>query len=239
MRRETLALIVPVRNEARQLPSFLAGVQALRARLEWRLELIVVDDASTDGTANLLAVPREGVTVLTLPRHAGQHRALLEGIAFALGREQVGLLATIDADLDPPPVALLRLLPHVTTHDLVVGRRCMRERSLGRIVISALFRLLCNALVGSPLRDHGSMCRVFTREVAARCLQLRRMGTCVAALTLLAASRPTEVPLEPSSSPRRSRYSFWGIARVGLDMLLMVVRVRLRGIRPPRPGAAP
>jgi len=89
-----VSIVVPARNEKDLLPSCL---QALRAQdYECPLEIIVVDNGSSDGTGDVARA--FGVTVVTESRHGYVH-ALASGFAAATG----DIVATTDADTMPPP----------------------------------------------------------------------------------------------------------------------------------------
>jgi hypothetical protein len=107
-----------------------------------------------------------------------------------------------------------------------VGGRTLRTRTKGRSAASWFLRVVCRRLSPAPITDHGSMFRLFSRSVATRCVELQWLGSCLAGLSLLAASNPVEVPLPPSSSRRSSRYTWLGLGRVAADTLLLWARAR-------------
>ena len=104
-----VSVVVPVRNAAADVPRLLDALAAL----EWpddRLERIVVDNGSTDGTAD--AVARPGITVL-LESKPGSYAARNRGIAAATG----DWIAFTDADCAPRPDWLRRLLADPVPQD--------------------------------------------------------------------------------------------------------------------------
>jgi dolichol-phosphate mannosyltransferase len=119
-------------------------------------ELIIVDDGSPDGTADLAesystTVP---VRVVRRPGKAGLASAVLAGFAQARG----DVLVVMDADLSHPPEAVPRLSAAIAEGeaDLAVGSRYVRgggmqDWPLRRRVVSRVACLLGNALV--PVRD--------------------------------------------------------------------------------------
>ena len=126
--------------------------QALVAR-EW--ELIIVDDGSPDGTADLAEsyAPAHPVRVVRRPGKAGLASAVLAGFAQARG----DLLVVMDADLSHPPEALPRLVDAIANGaDLAVGSRYVKgggtaDWPLKRRVVSRAACLMGNVLV--PIRD--------------------------------------------------------------------------------------
>ncbi len=117
-----LSIIVPTYNERGALPELLRRLHAtfLQARLDG--EIIVVDDASPDGTAALAdeLAARYPVRVLRRPGKLGLASAVLDGIKLARG----DLIAVMDADLSHPPEALVPMLRAIEDGaDLAVGSR--------------------------------------------------------------------------------------------------------------------
>ena len=120
---------------------------------EW--ELIVVDDGSPDGTADLAEsyAPVHPVRVVRRPGKAGLASAVLAGFAEARG----DVLLVMDADLSHPPEAVPRLVSAIQDGaDLAVGSRYVKgggteDWPLKRRVVSRAACLLGNVLV--PVRD--------------------------------------------------------------------------------------
>ena len=109
-----LSVVVAARNEKDRLPALL---DALAAQTHPHVEVVIVDDASTDGTgaiARRWAEGREQARVLhiTDPAEPRKKRALTRGVEAA----HHDLLAFTDADCRPPPTWLARLARLHTTH---------------------------------------------------------------------------------------------------------------------------
>src|SRR5262249_54570153 len=93
-------VVIPVHNEALTIASVVLAARAY-------LPVIVVDDASDDGSGQLAAAA--GAIVLTLPRHAGKGAALRCGFAAAL-RYSADTVVTLDGDGQHDPQDIPRLL---------------------------------------------------------------------------------------------------------------------------------
>jgi dolichol-phosphate mannosyltransferase len=177
-----LLVIVPTYNEAANLPRLAAALLALdleaAAPEGARLRLMVVDDASTDGTGRIaddLAA-----------RHPGRvevyHREAKEGLGrayiAAFGRALAGgaeLIAHMDADLSHDPARLPAMLDAIRDADLVIGSRYTaggavdRDWSWYRKLLSwSANRLVVPAVLGIPVRDATSGYRLWRREALAR-----------------------------------------------------------------------
>jgi len=121
--RPDLSLVIPAYNEARRLPATLAALQTFLATRPWRVEIVVVDDGSTDGTpaaARGAALPTSCLRVVSLGTNQGKGAAVKRGVAEARGAH----IAFVDADL---PYAFdgfdraMERLAHGA--DLVIGGR--------------------------------------------------------------------------------------------------------------------
>lgn len=164
-----LTVVVPAFNEATRISDTIAELrEALREIAVDGVELIVVDDGSTDATA--AAAEAAGAdTVLRLDRNRGKGAAVRAGMAEASGRTA----AYTDADLSYPPDQILVLLTevergsrfvagsrkHVETVTLIKGRR-LREVS-GRV-----FNLLSRLVVLGRYRDTQCGLKAFEAEAA-------------------------------------------------------------------------
>src|SRR2546423_11661124 len=108
-RLELLSVVVPLRDEEATVRELCRRVDAALAGVPF--ELILVDDASADGTAELLdeladADPR--LRVLHLSRNFGHQAALTAGLEHARGEA----VAMLDGDLQDPPELLPQMLAH-------------------------------------------------------------------------------------------------------------------------------
>jgi glycosyltransferase involved in cell wall biosynthesis len=161
-------LVLPTYNEAATLDELVR--RALTASPE--LDVLVVDDASPDGTgeiADALARETPRVRVLHRPAKAGLGRAYVAGFRLALeGGYEVA--CEMDADLSHDPADLPRLLAALAGADVAVGSRYVpgggtRGWSRGRLVLSRAGTLYARMLLGLPLTDATSGFRCYRRAV--------------------------------------------------------------------------
>src|SRR5881392_308463 len=126
----TLSIVIPIWNEERRLAALLAGLDADADRVASELELdlvevIAVDDGSTDRTADLLAEYDglgERFRVLRTPRNRGKGAAVRDGMLAA--RSDLALMT--DADLSTPLGELALLLAAVRNGtDVAIGSRAL------------------------------------------------------------------------------------------------------------------
>lgn len=108
-----VSVVVPARNAATLLPRLFAALD--RTALDGPWETVVVDDASTDATADLAA--EWGASVVRLPSQSGPAAARNAGVAAA----RAPLIAFTDADCEPTPEWLPALVRALGEADLASG----------------------------------------------------------------------------------------------------------------------
>jgi glycosyltransferase involved in cell wall biosynthesis len=110
---------IPVYNEARHVESVLHEVRRYSPRI------LVVNDGSTDGTADILA-RQQGLEVITHPVNRGYGAALISAFAYAR-RQPIDVLITMDCDGQHEPSRIPVLLEAIHDADLVSGSRYLRD----------------------------------------------------------------------------------------------------------------
>jgi dolichol-phosphate mannosyltransferase len=126
----SLSIIVPTYNEAENIPELLNRIEGtLRGE---SFEIIVVDDNSRDGTADLVEELGEkygNVRVLRRPGRLGLGSAVVDGVEVADG----DMIAVMDADLQHPPELLPRMLEKADEgSDVVVASRYVKGGGVER-----------------------------------------------------------------------------------------------------------
>ena len=159
-----LSVVMPVYNERETIDEIIARVLAI----PMRVELVVVDDCSTDGTrAHLAELQKQyGFTLLLQPRNQGKGAALRRGFAAATG----DIVAIQDADLEYSPEEFPRLAELIIDGraDVVYGSRFLGSHRvflfthyLGNLVLT----LVTNVLYNTMLSDMETCYKVMRREV--------------------------------------------------------------------------
>ncbi len=121
MAQPTVSIVVPTYREAENLPYLIDRIAQVKQRCDLDLELLIVDDDSKDGTAELLAARSEDwLRLIVRTADRGLSQAVLEGLRTAKG----DVLVCMDADLSHPPESLPAMLEKVQQGaDFVVGSR--------------------------------------------------------------------------------------------------------------------
>jgi dolichol-phosphate mannosyltransferase len=152
-------------NVRRLLPDLLC--------LDDHLVVVVVDDASPDGTATAVeevasAFPGR-VQLVSRPAKLGYGSAFVAGFRTAL-RGDPDAVVSMDADFSHDPRALPDLLSGLATHDVVIGSRYLAgvrilNWSLWRLVLSRAANAYVNLLLPAPVADRTSGYRAYRSEV--------------------------------------------------------------------------
>ncbi len=101
----SLSIVVPAYNRGKSLAKCLEHLK--RMEYPFRVQIIVVNDASTDQTKEFLR-NQKGITTINLEKNGGKANAINTGLAKAKGE----LIAVVDGDSYPNPDCLLRMVPH-------------------------------------------------------------------------------------------------------------------------------
>jgi len=168
-----ILVVVPTYNEAENLPLFVPAV----LKQDPRIQILVVDDDSPDGTGKIaedLRTETGRVHVLHRPNKLGLGAAYRAGLAEAL---ELGadLVIQMDADFSHPPDVIPLMLKEIETHDVVLGSRYLNGITvvnwpIERILLSYFGNLYARKITGLPITDATGGFRCMRRQI------LERMG---------------------------------------------------------------
>ena len=167
---DRILVIVPTYNEAENLPQIVPEI----LRQDPRLEVLVVDDNSPDGTGDLadrMAQTKTRVHVLHRQAKEGLGRAYLAGFQWGLEQGYQAMFE-MDADFSHDPAFLPRFLVAIEDADLVLGSRYATGVNvinwpISRLLLSLGANLYARWITGLPLSDSTGGFKCFRREVLA------------------------------------------------------------------------
>ncbi len=161
-------VVIPTYHEAENLPLLVPEVLAQ----DDRLEILVVDDDSPDGTGKLadeLAGANPRVHVLHRSQKQGLGAAYRAGFARALELD-ADIVVQMDCDFSHPPSVLPEMLREIETHDVVLGSRYLNGITvvnwpIERILISYFANVYSRAITQLPITDTTGGLRCIRREL--------------------------------------------------------------------------
>jgi glycosyltransferase involved in cell wall biosynthesis len=155
-----LSVLMPVYNEEETLAEVVRRV----AEVDLEMEIIIVDDCSTDGTPEVLSsLKQEGLVVLTHDVNRGKGAAIRTALAAASGDAVI----IQDADLEYDPADFARLVaPFVEGRASVVyGVRSLSEQKWLMRLGNRVLTVVTNVLYGSDLRDMETCYKLISKEI--------------------------------------------------------------------------
>jgi glycosyltransferase involved in cell wall biosynthesis len=225
-----VSVVMPVYNERDNVEPAVREVLGVLDALDRPGELIVVDDGSSDGTAEVLAGLHSETTplrVVRLRRNFGQTAALSAGIERARG----GSIVLIDGDQQNDPADIPRLLDALARgYDVVSGWRADRKDALLlRRIPSHCANALISRVTGVALHDYGCTLKAYD---AALLSSLRLYGDqhrFIPALASMSGARVLELPVNHRPRTRgSSKYGISRLPRVLADLLTVKFLLRYR-----------
>lgn len=161
----TLSVVVPLFNEAENLPKLIQAFDRLRSSLQpVNMELIFVEDGSADNTFELAAqIARETpwVTTIKFARNYGSHAAAAAGLSACTGDCAV----FISADFQDPPELIPKMLEEWKKGFKLVWAAHTNDDSRGSGLFSALYHKIFNYVVSVPVVEGGVDFALVDREI--------------------------------------------------------------------------
>ena len=158
-----VTVIVPALNEQATIAEVVDRLLAL----DLKLQVVVVDDGSTDGTTAILEGYGDRITVIRNQTPSGKGRAVRSGIDYAHGK----VIVIQDADLEYFPEEIPRLVKPILdgVYGVVYGTRFAKgmhpEMALPNKLVNVLLRATVKLLYGRRLTDEATCYKAFRRDL--------------------------------------------------------------------------
>lgn len=193
MPQPRLSVVVPVYNEAAAVVAAIEGARERLEALDTTWEIVVVDNASTDGTSGLIVplLSDERILLLRNERNRGKGHSVRRGMLRARG----ALRLHCDADCIPSFASLPRMLERLEGADVVVGSRLApgaavgRRQPLRRRVVGRAFVGLCRLVLREPTRDLFCGFKLWRADAAVAAYERTRLDGWVFDAETLAMAR--------------------------------------------------
>ncbi|MDE7241142.1 glycosyltransferase family 2 protein [Desulfovibrio sp.] len=227
-----ISLIIPVYNEEGSLPGLFAAIEQAATKLP-ELEVILVDDGSSDSSAELLAAQAQKdprFKVLALAVNRGQTAAIQAGIDHASG----DTLVFMDSDLQNDPADIPRLLEKIDEgYDVVSGwRKDRKDNPIKRNFPSRVANALISGISGVRLHDYGCTLKAYRRRALKDVRLYGEMHRFIPIYASWQGAKVAEIPV--THHPRRHGASKYGLERIFKVLLdLLVVKFLSRYLTKP------
>ena len=214
------SFVVPLFNTGDSLPLLMDAFRDLTVEGGW--ELVLVDDGSTDGTAEraMRSLPdlNGHVTLVEMARNFGEHAAVLEGYRHARG----SFVVNLDDDLQNPLSEALKLVARLreTNAEVVYSRFEEKHHHWLRNLGSRAANLIASLVLNKPLGLYLSSFRALRRELVLRIIEYRGPYPYIDGLILGATNRIKTLTV--AHAPRavgRSTYTWRKLVQLALNLL--------------------
>ncbi|MBI4407070.1 MAG: glycosyltransferase family 2 protein [Candidatus Kerfeldbacteria bacterium] len=223
-----LTIVVPAYNEAKRLPATLAQLEWYARRVQFAIQIIVVDDGSVDGTKQVVEQGKyPHVQVVSLEKNAGKFAAFRAGVLQA----NSDWILLYDADGATPITVLDQWLPELEQYDGLLGSRQVAgahitvQQSFPRQVLGRTSYRVIRLLTGVTYRDTQCGFKLFRTNLVKKAVQQMRLTRFAGDVELiyllqLLGARLKEMPVEwhdvPNSKVKLGDYfnSFVDIMRI-------------------------
>jgi dolichyl-phosphate beta-glucosyltransferase len=173
------SIVIPAFNESGRIPATLESVISCIRASAWDAEVIVVNDGSTDATAQLvreIARKAPEIRLIENPGNRGKGYSVRNGILQAQGE----IVMFTDSDLSAPIIEAERLFAAIAAGaDIAIGSRWLESgrqthrQPLYRQVFGRCFNLVCRMVMNLPFADTQCGFKAFTRSAAQTVFQLQ------------------------------------------------------------------
>ncbi len=207
------SLVIPMFNEEGNAGLLIDKIR--NAMTGFRYALILIDDASSDGTVKEIKEKNDpNVVLIELKKNYGQSSAMMAGFDYASG----DYVITLDGDLQNDPTdipAMVELLEN-GNYDLVVGKRQKRKDSSIRTIPSKIANFIIKKTTKLNISDQGCALKVFTKDTAK---ELNLYGENHRFISLMAHLNGAKIAEMPVKHHARQ----FGVSKYGMNRTFKVI----------------
>tara|TARA_B100000029_G_C17289233_1_gene856369 strand:- start:86 stop:799 length:714 start_codon:yes stop_codon:yes gene_type:complete len=167
-----LAIVIPTYNEAETISSLIKELFEKIKQLVEKLDILIVDDSSPDGTADIargLSEKFEKITVIQRPKKMGLGAAYKEGFKHVLEKFDSELIIQMDADHSHQPGEIPNMLEKIKDYDFLVASRHVEGSDIigwgvGRKATHSIAGAIARACAKIDIKDSTSGFRMFKKN---------------------------------------------------------------------------
>lgn len=234
---DLISVVVPCYNEQETLPVFVPAISEVARSLNRehgaRMELVLVDDGSSDGTLGEMraaarqATPFLDVRWVSFSRNFGKESAMFAGLEKARG----DYVAVMDADMQDPPELLQKMYAMLLEQDIdcVATRRVTREGEPPiRSFFARLFYRIINKISNADIVDGARDYRLMTRQMADAVLSMREYNRFSKGIFGWIGFRTTWLPyVNAQRVAGETKWSFFSLLLYSIDGIVAFSTVPL------------
>lgn len=207
------SLVIPMYNEQGNAGLLIDRIR--EAMGNFRYELILIDDASKDGTVKEIKEKNDpNVVLIELKKNYGQSSAMMAGFDYATG----DYIITLDGDLqnDPSDIPAMIKLLEDGEFDLVVGKRQKRQDSSVRTIPSRIANFIIKKSTKLNISDQGCALKVFTKDTAKDLNLYGENHRFISLMAHLNGAGITEMPVKHHARQ-------FGVSKYGMNRTFKVI----------------
>ncbi len=221
MNKIDVSVVIPAFNEAQVIGDVIERIFDVFDQLPYTMELLVIDDGSSDGTA--VVAQEAGAEVIQHPYNIGNGAAVKTGIRNAAG----DVIVLLDGDGQHAPEDIPRLLDKVGRYDLVVGARTRdSESQIHRDLANQIYNWLATYVCGRKIEDLTSGFRAVRAELARSFVYLLpntfSYPTTITLATVRAGYSLAYVPIRAAQRVGKSKIKLF---RDGSRFFLIILKI--------------
>jgi glycosyltransferase involved in cell wall biosynthesis len=219
-RKRRVCAVIPVHNELENLPELVKRMVAVSSQLKrWDLEVLLVDDGSTDRTVEGIRKVRDsGIPIgyAALSKNFGHQAAMFAGMSLAHG----DAIVTMDADLQHPPEEIPRMLEAMENGADVVQMVRSEAAQGTKGIFSKVFYAIFNSISETPIIPNAADFRMVDRQVLDVLLRIPERDKFLRGLIPSLGFK--QIQLEYDEASRRhgkASFTFWKSLRLARKAL--------------------